>query len=439
MPEASPSLPVLKRSLALVAAAAAFIGPSVGSAQAATPGSGTGSKTVAFQGHTFKVPDSWEVVDLSADPTKCVRFDRHAVYLGTPGKQQNCPTRLVGRTDALVLEADPSGTSVQEAAVRELDHEIVGGAKGIRVTATYDEDQSLVRSILTAAGIPIAAPARGEISQAPAALSAESATATATAAAASGADLTNHIGKGFDACAAPDSSTMNAWMANSPYRAVGIYIGGSNRGCSQPNLTASWVQQQAAAGWRFMPLYVGPQANEITSPASQGRSAADDAVNRAAALGLGPGALLYYDMEAYTSTYSGRVLSFLSAWTEQLHARGYNSAVYSSAASGISDLAANTGSYTMPDVVFTARWNHVANTDEPVLPSWAWAQHQRVHQYDGEVTETWGGKTINIDRDYMDVALGSHSNPERAGVYRPGESVFYVSDKNGGLLGYAGF
>ncbi|MFJ8015618.1 hypothetical protein ACIQ5Y_24390, partial [Streptomyces sp. NPDC096339] len=35
--------------------------------------------------------------------------------------------------------------------------------------------------------------------------------------------------------------------------------------------------------------------------------------------------------------------------------------------------------------------------------------------------------------------ITENSNPERAGVYRPGESVFYVSDKNGGLLGYAGF
>ncbi|WP_404953858.1 glycoside hydrolase domain-containing protein [Streptomyces sp. 147326] len=438
MPQARPSLTPLRRSLAVLAATAAVIGPSAGSAQAATPASGAGSKTVAFQGHQFKVPDSWDVVDLGADPTACVRFDRHAVYLGTPGAQQNCPTRLVGRTEALLLEPDTSGSAAQDAAVRAIDHEIVSGAKGIRVTATYGDDEPLVRTILTAAGIPITAPKRQPgVSEAPAAaLPAGSANATA----ASGADLTNYTGKGFDACAAPDSSTMNAWRSNSPYRAVGIYIGGSNRGCSQPNLTAAWVQQQAAAGWRFMPLYVGLQANKINSPASEGRSAADDAVDKAAALGIGPGALLYYDMEGYNrAAYAGKVLAFLSAWTEQLHARGYNSAVYSSAESGIADLVANIGSYTMPDVVFTARWNHPANTDDPVLPSWAWAQHQRVHQYDGEVTETWGGKQINIDRDYLDVALGSPRTPATAGVFRPGESVFYVSDRNGGLSGYAGF
>ena len=39
---------------------------------------------------------------------------------------------------------------------------------------------------------------------------------------------------------------MSAW-AGSPYRAIGVYIGGLNRGCSQPNLTASWVSQHFTA------------------------------------------------------------------------------------------------------------------------------------------------------------------------------------------------
>ncbi|MFI6006465.1 DUF1906 domain-containing protein [Streptomyces sp. NPDC051366] len=236
---------------------------------------------------------------------------------------------------------------------------------------------------------------------------------------------------------------MNTWMTHSPYRVVGIYIGGRNRGCSQPNLTASWVQQQAAAGWRFMPIYVGVQASQIASPASEGRSAADDAVNQAAALGLGPGALLYYDMEGYDrAKYSGDVLAFLSAWTEQLHARGYNSAVYSSASSGIADLAAHTSDYTMPDVVFTARWNDVANTGDPVLPSWMCGPSASASTSTAERSRRPGvASRSHIDRDYMDVALGG--TPARtastAGVYRSGESVFYVSDKSGNLPGYAGF
>ncbi len=54
-------------------------------------------------------------------------------------------------------------------------------------------------------------------------------------------------------------ATMAAW-ASSPYRAVGVYIGGVNRACSQPNLTSSWVATQTEAGWHLIPTYVGLQA-----------------------------------------------------------------------------------------------------------------------------------------------------------------------------------
>ncbi|WP_163567614.1 glycoside hydrolase domain-containing protein [Fodinicola feengrottensis] len=39
-----------------------------------------------------------------------------------------------------------------------------------------------------------------------------------------------------------------------------LYIGGTNRGCAQANLTSSWVSQQDAAGWHLFPIYVGLQA-----------------------------------------------------------------------------------------------------------------------------------------------------------------------------------
>ncbi|HEY3007401.1 MAG TPA: hypothetical protein VGJ63_04965, partial [Micromonosporaceae bacterium] len=41
------------------------------------------------------------------------------------------------------------------------------------------------------------------------------------------------VGYGFDACTAPSSAAMQAWLA-SPYRAIGIYFGGNNRACAQP-------------------------------------------------------------------------------------------------------------------------------------------------------------------------------------------------------------
>ena len=70
-------------------------------------------------------------------------------------------------------------------------------------------------------------------------------------------------GYGFDACVAPNQKTMDAWNLRSPYSAVGIYISGHSRYCGdryQPNLSASWVDENASRGWRFIPIHVGYQS-----------------------------------------------------------------------------------------------------------------------------------------------------------------------------------
>ncbi len=151
------------------------------------------------------------------------------------------------------------------------------------------------------------------------------------------AAATSYTGPGFDACTAPSAAQMQAWrQQQSPYRAVGIYIGGSDRACAQPDLTASWVRQQQAAGWHFMPIYVGPQESfgEITAAARQAASAAQDAVSQAQTLGFGPGSPIYYDMEAYPASRGSQVLRFLTAWTRELHTLQYTSGVYSNSLSG---------------------------------------------------------------------------------------------------------
>ena len=112
------------------------------------------------------------------------------------------------------------------------------------------------------------------------------------------------------------------WGA-SPYRAIGIYIGGANAACSQPNLSATWVSQESVAGWHMVPIYVGLQSPSNScgcagiSPASasaQGTAAAQDAVVDAQAIGMGGGNPIYFDMEAYnrTSTNTAAVLAFLA-------------------------------------------------------------------------------------------------------------------------------
>ena len=221
-------------------------------------------------------------------------------------------------------------------------------------------------------------------------------------------------GLGFDACAAPSSRSMAAW-AGSPYRAVGVYIGGINRACSQPNLTPSWVAAQTEAGWHLIPTYVGLQAPtsacsscaklSSSQATAQGTAAAVDAVEEAAAVAMGPGSPIYFDMESYsqTSSATAATLAFLEAWTQKLRQLGYSAGVYSSSASGIEDLAGQIGSgYELPDAIWIANWNGEQNTADPVVPASAWTPHQRIHQYRGGHNETYGGVAINIDNNYVD-------------------------------------
>ncbi|MFE5729777.1 glycoside hydrolase domain-containing protein, partial [Streptomyces sp. NPDC056528] len=387
-------------------ATALSLAPHALAATAAPAGSDT--RAVTYQGYTFTVPGSWDVVDLTATPAACVRFDRHTLYLGTPGADQNCPSDLIGKTEALLVEPAANASAEQGTEQDPIAHETHVAADTVTVTGTYDDDPGLIAAILEGAGLPdrprLAEPAAGSTAAA-------TASVTATALPSS---VTNHRGKGFDTCAAPSAGAMNTWKDSSPYDAVGIYIGGSMRACSQPNLTPSWVKDRAEDGWKFIPLYLGVQAEDITAPTAQGAAAADDAVRNAADLGFGPGSLIYYDMEAYPSADRPDALGFLSSWTQRLHALGYKSAVYSSSSSGINDLARAGSGYTLPDVVFDALWDGDANTKDPVLPDHLWADHQRIKQYAGNVTETWGGTTIKIDRDYLDVNLGPGAPAERA-------------------------
>src|SRR5262249_56245675 len=68
------------------------------------------------------------------------------------------------------------------------------------------------------------------------------------------ASATRYTGQAFDTCTAPPLATMQAWAA-SPYRGVGVYVGGQNRTCAQPELTSTWVRAVADLSWRLIPIY----------------------------------------------------------------------------------------------------------------------------------------------------------------------------------------
>ena len=268
---------------------------------------------------------------------------------------------------------------------------------------------------------------------------AEGATAT-TVAANNPATPGDFTGFGFDQCLAPSQSAMDAWLQHSPFLAVGIYISGNSRACrSQPNLTPTWVSTQLARGWRLLPITLGPQStcvgrfprygaridptisNDSTSGYAvarrQGSTEAGSSVAAAQALGIVPGSTLWYDLEGWSdyrnATCRESALAFLSAWVTGVRQRGYTPGVYSSAGSGMKVLddarAQRRTDVALPDRIWIARWHGVANTSTSYIAEDGWRPGGRMKQYQGGHDEKWGGVTINIDRNFLDLGAGSRT------------------------------
>ncbi|HEX3804447.1 MAG TPA: glycoside hydrolase domain-containing protein [Solirubrobacteraceae bacterium] len=413
----------------------------------AAPGAAlAASKVVSYHGVHVTVPSNWPVFHLDADSTVCVRFNRHAVYLGRPGAHQVCPVQAAGRTEAILISPQGASPSAGTATVDSLAPVSVLGAGPVDgsmarqvdtthhvvITATWGNDPAAIRTALGLRSLRSAMlatnghrPAASRLTRKPKAFAKETSSLTP----ATPGEVDN--GLGFDTCNTPPESTMTAWSTSSPYNAVGVYIGGTNAACPWGNLNQSWVSAESAAGWHLVPIYVGLQApgnacgcaamsatesaGQYTTAASQGTAAAQDAVAQAQALGIGAGNPLYFDMENYArkAAVTGPALAFLQAWTLQLHASGYLSGVYASGSSGITDLvdAVGTG-YVEPDDLWIADWSTSSsyvpsNAEDPYAPSTDWANNQRLIQYYGGHNLTYGGVKLSVDSDYLDGATAA--------------------------------
>ena len=165
---------------AAVAAALALLATTAGAAvlpagpawSAGRTGPAPGAQLVRYHGYEIQVPASWPVYHLAADPTRCVLFSSHAVYLGTPGPDQRCPANAVGRTSAVLIQPAgqpgqlPPGTAVLPSSTAALPAraslpaattaaataghalQIVVSRAGVLVTATYGADPAQARAIL---------------------------------------------------------------------------------------------------------------------------------------------------------------------------------------------------------------------------------------------------------------------------------------------------
>jgi hypothetical protein len=284
-----------------------------------------------------------------------------------------------------------------------------------------------------------------------------------------GAATTTYSGLAFDTCTAPPLSTMRAWR-RSPYNAIGVYVGGVNRGCAQPELTPGWVGRTTRMGWRLLPIYNGRQAPcggradhlkiRPAKAAAQGRAAGRDAARRAKALGMRPGSGVYLDIEHYNPNAPKcrhAVRRFVSGWVRQLHRRGYLAGVYAHQDSGALHLARSYRSKRLarPDALWMARWDLSDRlTGWPTVPNSFWARAQRAKQYRGDHLETWGGVRLNIDNDRLatpvaTVAKGfpvTGTRPMRARrgpgrgypvvrTYAPGTTVGVICQTTGSRVG----
>ncbi|AXE81294.1 glycoside hydrolase domain-containing protein [Streptomyces atratus] len=227
-----------------------------------------------------------------------------------------------------------------------------------------------------------------------------------------------YTGRAFDTCTAPSLKAMKAWNTGF-YGAAAVYIGGKNRGCAQPNLTASWVKSVNSTGWKLIPLYVGAQppcqksANRerftSSTASSLGASNAKDAVAKASALGMKAGSPIYLDMEPYDVTNKAcndAVLTYVRSFTKTLRNATYRGGFYGFSSSSAKAIATATNKTDLPGNLWYALWDkkNTTTTDWP-WNSTQFTNHSRGHQYMVNSRETRGGYTITVDRNAWDAPV----------------------------------
>jgi hypothetical protein len=101
------------------------------------------AKTVGYLGYRFSVPRGWPVIDDTRHRSGCVRFDRHAVYLGPVSSDQSCPSRLLGTTESILVQPGPAGGPVVSTE-SPIARQVTVRAPRISITATFSADPAVI-------------------------------------------------------------------------------------------------------------------------------------------------------------------------------------------------------------------------------------------------------------------------------------------------------
>jgi hypothetical protein len=197
---------------------------------------------------------------------------------------------------------------------------------------------------------------------------------------------------------------MHAFWTNTPYWFWGIYIGGDEMGCSQPNLSSTWVADAtdgADGNWELTQYWVGPQApysyctgyantfpyeNNSADYSDGGTQAADAYYEVVSVLGMGSNTPITYDLEAYSYGNGNCVAAaqnFVNGWTHQLALPpAQDSGVYGSVCG--SDLTAYAAISRPPTYIHGAYYDGNSSTsDMACVPSGDWSYNQRLKQFEG--------------------------------------------------------
>jgi hypothetical protein len=184
-------------AVAVVAGGGALSSP----AAARPPAWAPAVRLVAYRGTTLTVPRDWPVINLAAHPRQCVRFDRHALYLGTPGRNQRCPAAIIGTTEAMLVQPSGAGAMPHSAAY-PVDRLITVVTKRITITASYAAHRAQIARILACGSLPVP-PGGSSGGTPPPAAAGGLASGPLARPSLLPATATSYTGQGFDACTAP--------------------------------------------------------------------------------------------------------------------------------------------------------------------------------------------------------------------------------------------
>lgn len=242
-----------------------------------------------------------------------------------------------------------------------------------------------------------------------------------TAPSASGQTYWQTSGIGLDTCVDPTVNQFHAFYNGTPYILWGIYIGGDNMGCSQPNLSANYIAtitNSVGNSWFLAPVWVGPQdpcwsgsgtkfPSNTTDAYNWGQATAQNAYNELQSLGMGNGVPINDDLEGFGpggSSCIAAAQAFVNGWSKFFT----NAGVYGSIGSpcpGSSDLPAYWSISDPPEHIWGADWD--GNSDTSVMGGCLGSEwsSDRLKQYIGPHDKTENGVTLQVDSDAVDGPL----------------------------------